>query len=219
MSIDWGAHLVHRDNSNWRVVLVAALFGILIPQPAQASLELKTGKDEQARLPFWDVSNKYMSLRLIQRLPDQTRGFYQARGFTPQQSEYIAQACVFQTIFKNISHLTKPGPLDYDLRQWRVIVDGKKLSMKTREDWRPFWNKQGASAAAKLAFEWSLLPTVQKYRAGDYNWGISVFGPKPGQRFILQLSWQQHGRTHNFTIKNIQCAPDIHPDPEEFERE
>ena len=180
---------------------------------------LKTGKDEQSRLPFWQVSNEHMSLRLVQRLPDQARGFFQARGLTPEQSEFIAQACVFQTVFKNNSHTTQPSPLQYDLKQWNVISDDKHTSLKTREDWRPFWQKQGATKAAQIAFEWSLLPTVQRYEPGDYNWGMSAIGLKPGTAFDLQISWQQHGKQHKFQIKNMQCAADIHPDPEEFRRD
>lgn len=198
------------------VALIVVLFSVSLSTHANM---LKTGKDEQARLPYWEVSNQYMSLRLVQRLPDQSRGYFQARGFTPDQSEFIARACVFQAVFKNNSHTTKPSPLQYDLKKWEVISGGKNTKPKTREDWKPFWQKQNASEPAKIAFEWSLLPTVQEYQPGDFNWGMTAFGLKPGTPFDLQISWQQHGKQHKFQIKNMQCAADIHPDPEEFRRD
>lgn len=179
---------------------------------------LDTGKDPQARLPFWEIHNSHMSLRLVQRLPDQSRGFYQARGFTPQQSERIAQSCIFQTVFRNLSHTTKPSPLTYNLREWKILFHGRKLDLKTREDWKPEWQKLNATSAAKIAFEWSLLPTRQTYAAGDYNWGMTSFNLKPGSEFDLSVVWHQYGKRHDFIIRGIECAPDIHLTPEEFEK-
>lgn len=92
--------------------------------PANAATKLSTGTDEQAQLPYWEISDAAMSLRLVQRLPDQTRGFFAARGFAPEHAEIIAQSCVFQTVFKNESQRGTPSPLEYDLREWVVSVAG-----------------------------------------------------------------------------------------------
>lgn len=198
-------------------VLLAAV--LWLPAVSGATgLTLQTGVDEQAKLPYWEVSNQHMSIRLVQRLPDQTRGYFQARGFSPADSEKVAQACVFQTVFKNLSNNTKPSPLKYDLQQWEVQYKKMNRKMKMREQWTPVWKTAGVSKAAQIAFEWSLLPTKQTYKAGDYNWGMSIFNLKPDSQFDLKLTWNQHGRDHEFLIKNIQCAADIHPEPvsEEF---
>ena len=64
--------------------------------------DIKTGIDEQAKLPFWEIKEKGISLRLVQRLPIQSRAFFLARGFNKQQVEIVAQSCIFQTVFKNI---------------------------------------------------------------------------------------------------------------------
>ncbi|GMR20658.1 MAG: hypothetical protein BMS9Abin36_1254 [Gammaproteobacteria bacterium] len=180
------------------------------------AITLETGKDEQARLPFWEVSNKDMSLRLVQRLPDQTRGFFMARGFKQEDAELIAQSCVFQTVFRNLSDQHIPSPLSYDLGQWQVRVGGRTHAMKMREAWESVWKQRGASPAAALAFNWALLPTQQIYKSGDYTWGMSIFDLKPGTIFDLRLTWEQHGKTQSAIIKKLQCAPDIHPDPEQF---
>lgn len=175
-----------------------------------------TGKDPQARLPFWQVEDKGMRLRLVQRLPDMFRGFFLGRGFNVRMTEVLVRECAFQTVFKNTSNTGSPSPLRYDLDKWVVHYQGKKLRMKTREHWKRRLAKSTASAAAKTALHWALYPTVQQYQPGDYNWGISLFGLRPGKRFDLEIVWQQYGKKHRALIKNMQCGPDIHPDPEKF---
>lgn len=174
-----------------------------------AAATLSTGIDAQAQLPYWEISDASMSLRLVQRLPDQTRGFFTARGFSAVHSEIVAQSCVFQTVFKNESQHATPSPLEYDLREWAVSVAGAAQGLKTREDWKAQWQRLGVALPAQLAFEWSLYPTQQVYQAGDYNWGMSTFNLQPGTTFDLKVVWRQHRRTHTLTIQGIQCAPDV----------
>ena len=175
---------------------------------------VNTGTDEEARLPYWEIVDRGVSIRLVQRLPDQTRGFFQARGFSEADAELIAQSCVFQTVFKNISQLSDPGPVEYDLRDWVVHAAGRPRAMKTREDWSKVWAARRAPKPARLAFEWALFPTRQTYRPGDYNWGMSVFDLRPGTVFDLDVVWRQYGKTHTVRLEGMQCAPDIHPGPE-----
>ena len=177
-----------------------------------------TGIDEQAQLPFWEISTKGMSLRLVQRLPIQSRGYFMARGFNARHAERIAQSCVFQTVFKNTSHTDSagsPGNLEYNQHDWVVISKGKKSRPKTREDWAKEWRAAKVNQAAQIAFEWSLYPTQQEYKPGDYNWGMTVFNLKPGAKFDLDFAWKQYGKMNKTIIKDIQCAPDINPQPKE----
>lgn len=183
-----------------------------LPTRAHA-LGSETGIDEQAGLPYWQISDGNMSLRLVQRLPDQSRGFFLARGFSADHSERIAQSCVFQTVFKNSSDQTVPSVLRYDLREWIVRHGDQPGSMKTREHWQREWERVQAPQSARIAFEWALLPTRQTYRPGDYNWGMSIFGLKPGTRFDLEVVWQQHDQRRSAVIPDMECAPDIHPEP------
>ncbi|UCE90210.1 MAG: hypothetical protein JSW10_05170 [Pseudomonadota bacterium] len=176
-----------------------------------------TGIDEQAKLPYWQLANKYMSLRLVQRLPDQSRGFFQARAFSKEHAERIAQSCVFQTVFKNLSNQSDPSPLEYNMREWVVYSKGRERGMKTREDWATEWQEAQVAQPSRIAFEWAMMPTRQAYEPGDYNWGMSMFNLKPDTPFDVKVVWQQHGKTHNAMIKGIRCAPDIHPDPEEYQ--
>jgi hypothetical protein len=190
------------------VPTLAAAALVLLPAACPAA-SVTTGTDEQARLPYWQLSDESMSLRLVQRLPDQTRGFFLARGFSPEHAERIAQSCVFQTVFHNTSNAGVSSPLVYNLRDWVVYVDGKQQGLKTREDWDSEWRQLGTSQAARIAFEWALYPTRQTYKPGDYNWGMSIFNLSPGTRFNVKVVWRQHGKIHSDIIEGIECAPDI----------
>ncbi|MHB8534124.1 MAG: hypothetical protein ACYDBW_01605 [Sulfuricaulis sp.] len=204
-----------RRSRIWPPALACAGLALAMPwlTTARADAVVTTGTDGQARLPYWQIVDRGVSIRLVQRLPDQTRGFFQARGFSDADAERIARSCVFQTVFRNISKPPNPPTVEYDLHNWTVHAAGRQGAMKTREDWRQEWIARRAPKSAQLAFEWALLPTRQTYRPGDYNWGMSVFGLKPGARFDLDVVWRQYGRTHKARLKNMQCAPDIHPGP------
>ncbi len=184
---------------------------LLLAQPVRADT-VRTGIDEEAELPYWELQAEGMAVRLVQRLPAQSNGFFQARGFSPADAALIAESCVFQTIFKNTSS-DAAGVLEYNLRDWVVRYRGRERTMKTREDWQPVWAKRGVPQAARIAFEWALLPTRQTYQPGDYNWGMSMFDLKPGAAFDLKAVWTQHGRRQTAMIKGLRCASDTATQP------
>ena len=184
---------------------------LLTTSPVAA--EVNIGTDEEARLPYWEIVEPGISIRLVQRLPDQTRGFFQARGFSVEDSELIAQNCVFQAIFKNTSVSSQPGTVEYNLRDWVAHVAGARRGLMVREDWKKKWSARQAPHAAQLAFEWSLLPTRQSYRPGDYNWGMTLFGLAPGAEFDLDVVWWQAGKQRSVRLNALRCAPDIQIKP------
>ena len=173
-----------------------------------AMAEIKTGIDAEAQLPYWEIAEPNVSVRLVQRLPDQTRGFFEARGFAKADAETIAQSCVFQTVFKNLSTPARPVTIDYDLKEWRVWAGAAQRQLKTREDWQREWAARGIAQPARLAFEWALLPTRQTYHVSDYNWGMSVYDLKPGTRFALDVVWRENGKSRRARIDGVHCAPD-----------
>lgn len=192
----------------------AVLSLVVVSAAAYGDLRLSQGTDEEAQLPYWQVADGDTSIRLVQRLPDQTRGFFIARGFSEEHAERIAQSCVFQTVFQNIAPESRPGALEYDLREWVVLSAGKRGGMKTREDWKTEWQARSVPNTAQIAFEWALLPTKQVYQPGDYNWGMSIFNLKPGTVFDLEMVWRQRGETRRARIVGIRCAPDIQVVPQ-----
>ena len=156
------------------------------------SITLTTGNDEQSFLPYWQIAGKGINLRLVQRIPDQVRAFFMSRGFSTDDAEIIANSCVFQTVFKNVSNLTVPSTLKYSLRDWVVRTGEKEQGLKTREDWTKEWRAKKVAPASMLDFEWALVPTDFQYESGDYNWGMTLFNLKPGEKFDLEVVWHQY---------------------------
>lgn len=168
------------------------------------SAEIITSEEAQTGLRTWEWKQAGVSIQLVQRLPDQTRAFFQGRGFTSKDADTIGRACVFQTIFRNDGK----QPLTYDLGDWQITHRGKHLPLQTRERWDEKWQAGEASQAARIAFRWSLIPTRQGFEPGDYNWGMTSFGLPPGESFDLSLVLTINGKAISSSIPAIVCAAD-----------
>ena len=175
---------------------------------------LVTGTDDVAQLPFWEWRNDYMKVRLVQRLPDQTRAYFAGRGFKPAEVKKIAGYCVFQTVYTNTSSIDNKRIVLHDIRDWKYNYNGKTFAMKPRENWKPFWQQQKVAQAQIVAFEWSLFPSNQTFEAGDYNWGMTVFEVPHGATFDLTISWKVDGEKKTAIMKKITCAKDIYIPPQ-----
>ena len=175
--------------------------------------EVITGTDELAQLPFWELRTQAMSLRLVQRLPDQTRAYFSGRGFLKKDVEIIAGYCVFQSVYTNTAPTNSEHVIEYDASQWRIEYANAEQSLALREDWRSIWDKRGVKPAQKIAFEWSLLPTKQRYQPTDYNWGMTLYKLPHGAQFNLNVSWRLNGVGKSALIKDIRCAKDVYIPP------
>lgn len=165
---------------------------------------VESGVDTESGLRSWEWREAGVSLRLVQRLPDQTRAFFQARGFSSDAADRIADACIFQTILRNESEQS----LSYWLDDWRILQRGASGNLMTRERWDAVWQEGEASQAARIALRWSLLPTRQRFEPGDYNWGMTGFGLPSGSTFDLEMVLHLGGEKVIRTIDGIVCAPD-----------
>ena len=180
------------------IFLVASFF------LGQVSAEVIVSKEEQTNLNTWEWREAGISIQLIQRTPDQTRAFFQARDFSSSDSDVIAKTCVFQTIVRNGGEQS----LSYNLNDWQVSNQGNHLSILTREHWNKRWEQSEATQAAQIAFRWALLPTRQQFEPGDYNWGMTSFSLPPGEVFNLTLKVTVKGNTISRNISDIVCATD-----------
>ena len=165
---------------------------------------VERGVDAATGLRSWVWREAGVVLHLVQRLPDQTRAFFQARAFSSAASDRIADACILQTIFRNES----TQPLGYSLDDWRVLHGGERGTLMTRERWDAGWREGEASQAARIALRWSLLPTRQHFEPGDYNWGMTGYGLPAGSGFDLELVLRLGDQQMKRTIDGIVCAPD-----------
>lgn len=165
--------------------------------------------DPETNLTSWKWMEAGLVLELIQRLPDQTQGFFQARGFPRNIANDIATSCVFQTIARNTFKKATDDAISISLKDWRVRVDGKIQTVKLKETWDTQWSKEQITMASRLAFRWSTFPTQQTFEpGGDFNWGMTSFGLAPGTVFDLHIFWKQGNQQKDLWINSIQCPQD-----------
>ncbi len=192
-----------------RTGVVALLVGVALT-PGVLRSEAVGGIDGDSGLASWRWQSESVSVELVQRLPDQTRAFFQGRGFSTEAADAIALGCVFQTIFRNTAHRGEPATVEYHMGDWRVSTPSGSRPPKLKEVWDREWEALNVSRSARIAFRWSLLPTHQRFEAGDYNWGMTSFGLAPGSRFDLELVWHRDGRRETGRLEDVECPPDVH---------
>ncbi len=161
--------------------------------------------DEQTGLIGWKLKQSGLELELIQRLPDQTRAFFLARGFPAEIADTLGESCIFQTILRNTG---SSAALTVSLKNWRVNQAGVSQSLKLKEVWDQSWSDDDVSKSARLAFRWATFPTEQTFQKGDYNWGMISFGLPAGAHFRLDLVWHDANKKHIAQIENLSCADD-----------
>lgn len=175
---------------------------LLLAGVMSAAVTVETG--EKTGLRTWLWTHEGVSLRLVQRLPDQTRAYLQARGFAAETADAIATTCFFGSMFRNDGVL----PLDFDLNTWKVVQKGKETPLFVREYWKKRLQPLNVPKAARIALNWSLMPSQQHFEPGDYNWGMTVYGLPPGEHFDLHLQLRLGGQSVKAIIPDLQCAPE-----------
>ncbi|MFK5970674.1 MAG: hypothetical protein QM487_11220 [Candidatus Marithrix sp.] len=160
--------------------------------------------DSETKLVGWKLDQAGLELELNQLLPNQTRAFFQARGFSVKHANDIATGCIYQTIVRNKAD----KPITILLKQWQIKTrDGTEQPIKLKEVWDSEWND--ISQAARIAFRWSTFPTEQTFTsASDSNWGMISFGLNPGISFDLHIFWQLDHELQDIWIKDMQCPTD-----------
>jgi hypothetical protein len=193
------------------LVTIRSLCLLLLMSVAGTPLaaEIIRGADAETGLRKWHLVESRLEVELVQRLPDQTRGFFMARGFSPAIADEIAVSCIFQTIVRNTGNQADAVAVSIDLAQWRVIRADGEQGVRLKEPWIASWPENAVSEASRLAFQWALFPTRQEFLADDYNWGMTAFGLPPGTVFDLDLVWQEDGKVRSTRIAAIECAPDV----------
>ena len=176
---------------------------------AIAGAQVEVSMDPETQLTSWKFSEQHFSLELIQRLPDQTRAFFQARGFSSEIANDIATQCVLQAIGKNTSDKDQLAEVSYHLKNWKIYLGKKAQGIKLKEQWDDEWTDDQVNNASRIAFRWATFPTQQSFDpGGDFNWGMISFGLPPGSIFDLEIEWRQDNHLHSQWIKQIQCPVD-----------
>jgi hypothetical protein len=175
---------------------------------ASVGADQVVGTDPEAGLPFWAWEDGALEIRLVQRLPDQTRAFFIGRGFSSAAADRVARSCVFQAIMRNLAQGGQTPVLGIDLTDWRLDAGAGVRALVSKDVWDAEWVAAGESEAARIAFRWSLFPTTQELRGGDYNWGMISLGVPPGTRLDLMLSWTIDAEPRGAVLRGLTCAPE-----------
>ncbi|WP_260292059.1 hypothetical protein [Sedimenticola hydrogenitrophicus] len=184
-------------------VIGAALGVVLLSTAAQAGVE--HARDPETGLESWSWRGDGVSFSFNQRLPDQSRAYFQGRGFRPGEAERVALACVFQAVVHNDAD----APIELDLSGWRVIpARGSPRPLRLEADWQQEWRRLQVAQPARVAFRWSLFPTRQRFQPGDWNMGMVTFNLAPGASFDLEVDWRQANIARHLRFAGMRCAPD-----------
>jgi len=187
----------------------------LLCLPISVIAQVTQTSDELTQLKTWILKQSGFELHLVQRTPDQTRGFFQGRGFSRENANDIATQCVLQTIIKNKSSGMSKSDVSVSLKDWRISVNGTLQGLKLKEDWSQQWqlindDSLKVSKAAQIAFRWATFPTEQTFEPqGDYNWGMISFGLKPETKFDLHVFWKVKDQLYDEWLTNMECPKDV----------
>lgn len=167
---------------------------------AQAAQDQRRDPDTGAET--WETRAHGVTLRLTQILPDQARAFYINRGFGAGDAEPYAQACVFMTVLRNDG---APGVVAFELKDWRIRVNGEAHPLPALEDWMTRWQARGLPEPARIAFRWAQFPVEQEYETGEWNQGMLATGLPPGTRFDLVARWRVEDKTYEGVLTDARC--------------
>lgn len=188
---------------------VRCLAGLLAAFPLLAAGSDYRGEayqDERTGLDAWRWRGERFSLSLIQRLPDQTRAFFLARGFSREAVDELAGQCLFQTLMGNRG---SQGTIEVDLRDWRFRAKGREGKLTLKEDWLRRWEARGESMPARVAFRWSFYPTEQRFEPDDWNMGMTSYPVPPGTVIDVHFQWREDGEVRRGILAGVRCAPDV----------
>jgi len=166
--------------------------------------------DPETKLQSWKLEDNGVELELIQRLPDQSRAFFQGRGFSSQVADDIGKSCILQVIARNNKDKNNGLPITIQLQNWQVKFQDHIQGIKLKETWDADWSLNEVNKAARIAFRWATFPTEQTFDSGgDYNWGMISIGLNPGDHFNMQVNWTEDKKQRNYWINDMICASDL----------
>ncbi|MBU4499863.1 MAG: hypothetical protein KKG40_06600 [Gammaproteobacteria bacterium] len=159
--------------------------------------------DAETGLTTWQTESQGIQVRLTQISPDQTRSFYQARGFSPAAAERYASECVFMTVVRNIGDT----PIQHRLADWRYESAGAPpRAIRSKTEWERIWKQLGAAESARIAFTWAQFPDTQTFAPDDWNQGMTSYSVPRGDQFDLRFVWRTGGTIHSGILEQVKCA-------------
>ena len=115
-----------------------AMVLLLMLLPVGVLGDVKHSTNPENGLQGWHFSDGDIEIELVQRLPDQTRAYFEARGFDKESADIAGTSCIFQTMTKNSGNSPSES-ITADLSDWQVISGDSSKPLLHREYWRKLW--------------------------------------------------------------------------------
>jgi len=190
---------------NWLPVLLACLgLGVCVQLGAKELTVKHKIKYDKGRI---SVKNKYFSLQMIPRTPDQMEAFYYARGFPPNMLKEIREFCLITTGLKNLSQ----DIIWLEVADWQFSADGKPVKRFHRKTLLDRWKTMKIPLRFQSTFRWTLIPEKLDYRPDEREGGNIVL-PRTGKPItvnaVFHLGKNKTAGTIKVKIDNVVCAKD-----------
>ena len=126
--------------------------------------------DPNTQAETWETKAHGVTFSLTQIMPDQARAFYVNRGFTLEQIEPFATACIYMTVLRNDD---APAAIKYQLSDWYIKTGDDARPPLSTADWMAQLKAESVKKPALIAFRWAQFPPEQEYEpGGDWNHGL-----------------------------------------------
>lgn len=189
----------------WLATGVLVLTGHMTPNAVAITAEDEAMFGLEKGRPNWRLETEDGLTLVFERLyPDMVRTFLLGRGFELNAANRFAGTCVYKSVLRNSA---KQGDLKVDLKDWRVLVNGKSMPLKIEPDWQKLWEKMSVSPSARIAFKWGQFQPHQVHGPSDWLQGMSNMDLPPDTTFDLKAVWERDGKTYQAVLKGIRCGP------------
>lgn len=180
------------------------LASLLAVSQLQAANKQVHTTDPQTGIESWSNKQHGVTFSLTQILPDQARAFYVNRGFTLEQIEPFAMACIYMTVLRNED---AAGVISYVQQDWSIVSEEGTSPPIKISDWMGRLKATGAKQSAMIAFRWAQFPPEQQYEpGGDWNQGMLTTGLPPGSSFDAIARWRLNGKIYENQLTGVRCA-------------
>ncbi len=201
MRLDAAFHSFRRATA---ILITAVLCSIVAARAGKTDTLRHNVSAQPLRSPHWSLGGKGgLDIKLIQRPLDLTQAYFQGRGFPADVTQRIANACVMAVVARNLS---ANRTLRIDLADWRVTSDGREQPLRLEADWQKEWENGAVTQSARVAFRYSMLPTVQILHPGDWMQGMITANLDPGRHFDLHIRWTENGKPKQAWLNDVVCA-------------
>lgn len=168
-------------------------------EPLKVEHHISTQKNGQIT-----IKNRYFTLRLAPRTPDQMAAFYYGRGFPQNMIDEIKKFCMITVGLSNHSQ----DVIWMDLAEMNFFAKGEPVERFHRKILLAKWQSMSIPLRFQSTFRWTLLPESLDYRPDEREGGNIVL-PRTGERYRLvadlYLGKQRDQGRIQVELENLIC--------------